>query len=181
MLAGEATRILESAELLVDARAVNAAVQRVAQEIAAKLGSANPLVLSVMSGAIVFTGQLLPLLDFPLDVDYVHLTRYGDATVGGRIEWKRFPAEKMAGRTVLIVDDILDEGHTMLEIRRRVLEAGASRFYSAVFADKALGRDKPIAADFVGITLPNRYVFGFGLDVKGAWRNLPAVYAMKQG
>ncbi|MDB5812609.1 MAG: phosphoribosyltransferase [Betaproteobacteria bacterium] len=178
--AGEARRIFKSAELLVTADDVNDAVHRVAAEISATLATANPLILSVMSGAIVFTGQLLPLLQFPLDLDYVHLTRYGDATVGGRIEWKRFPDEKMAGRTVLIVDDILDEGHTMIEIRRRVLESGAHKFYSAVFADKALGRKKPINADFVGVTLPDRYVFGFGLDIKGAWRNLPAVYAMKQ-
>jgi hypoxanthine phosphoribosyltransferase len=132
-----------------------------------------------MTGAVVFTGQLLPLLEFPLELDYVHLTRYGESTIGGKIEWKQFPESKIRGRTVLIVDDILDEGHTLAEIRRRVLAAGASGFYSAVFADKQLGKPKPIAADFVGVTLPDRYVFGYGMDVKGAWRNLPAVYAMK--
>jgi len=176
----EAREILRAADLLCPADEVAGAVRRVAREISAALATANPLVLSVMSGAVVFTGQLLPLLEFPLDLDYVHLTRYGDATVGGRIEWKMFPAAKIAGRVVLIVDDILDEGHTLSEIRRRVIEAGAGKFYAAVFADKDIGRAKPIAADFVGITLPNRYVFGFGMDVKGAWRNLPAVYAMKQ-
>jgi hypoxanthine phosphoribosyltransferase len=178
--AGEAQQILHAAELLCPADAVTRAVRRVAAEITAALEAANPLVLSVMSGAVVFTGQLLPLLGFPLDVDYVHLTRYGAATVGGRIEWKMFPAAKITGRVVLIIDDILDEGHTLAEIRRRVLEAGATRFYAAVFADKAIGKVKPIAADFIGITVPNRYVFGFGMDVKGAWRNLPAVYAVKQ-
>ena len=166
--------------MLCSADAVAQAVRRVGGEISAALAGSNPLVLSVMSGAIVFAGHLLPLLEFPLDVDYVHLTRYGDATVGGRIDWKMFPADKIAGRVVLIVDDILDEGHTLVEIRRRVLDAGASRFYAAVFADKKIGTDKPIAADFVGITLPNRYVFGYGMDVKGAWRNLPAVYALKE-
>jgi hypoxanthine phosphoribosyltransferase len=178
--AAEAQEILKAADLLCPAGAVTHAVQRVAAEINASLATANPLVLSVMSGAVVFTGQLLPLLDFPLEVDYLHLTRYGDATVGGRIEWKMFPEAKIAGRVVLIIDDILDEGHTLAEIRRRVVEAGATEFYAAVFADKAIGRNKPIAADFVGITLPDRYVFGFGMDVKGAWRNLPAVYALKE-
>ena len=180
VVAAEAQEILQAAELLCPADAVTRAVRRVAAEITAALSAANPLVLSVMSGAVVFTGHLLPLLEFPLDVDCIHLTRYGDATVGGRVEWKMFPAAKIAGRVVLIIDDILDEGHTLAEIRRRVLEAGASKFYAAVFADKAIGKVKPITADFVGITLPNRYVFGFGMDVKGAWRNLPAVYAMKQ-
>jgi len=180
LAAAEALGILKTADLVCAADAVTQAVERVAAEICAALATANPLVLCVMSGAVVFTGQLLPLLGFPLDLDYVHVTRYGDATTGGRIEWKMFPGARVAGRVVLVVDDILDEGHTLVEIKRRVLEAGASRFHAAVFADKDIGRAKPIAADFTGVTLPNRYVFGFGMDVKGAWRNLPAVYAMKQ-
>lgn len=176
----QAWEVLKSAEQVCSAAAVNAAVQNVAADITRVLAGDNPLVLCVMDGAVVFSGQLLPLLKFPLDFDYLHLTRYGDATTGGSIEWKAFPQAPMAGRTVLVVDDILDEGHTMVEIRARLLAAGAGRFYCAVFADKEIGRTKPIAADFVGIRLPNRYVFGFGMDVKGAWRNLPAIYAVKQ-
>ncbi len=181
MLAAEAQHILKSAELVCPADAVSRAVRRVAAEISTALAASNPLVLSVMSGAVVFTGQLLPLLAFPLDLDYVHVTRYGNATTGGSVEWKSFPHESMVGRTVLVIDDILDMGLTLVEIRRRVLAAGAAKFYAAVFADKAIGAPKPIAADFVGISLPNRYVFGYGMDVKGAWRNLPAVYALKTG
>ena len=180
MLAADAQNLLKSADLVCSAERVTRAVHRVAAEVTRALESAHPLVLTVMSGAVVFTGQLLPLLEFPLDLDYIHVTRYGDAVSGGRIEWKMFPDAKIAGRVVLIIDDILDEGHTLVEIRRRVLAAGASGFYAAVFADKDIGRNKPIAADFVGVTLPNRFVFGYGMDVKGAWRNLPAVYAMKQ-
>jgi hypoxanthine phosphoribosyltransferase len=180
MLAAAAQEVLRSADLVCSAEAVTRAVHRVAAEVTRALGATQPLVLTVMSGAVVFTGQLLPLLNFPLDLDYIHVTRYGDAVSGGRLEWKMFPEAKIAGRVVLVIDDILDEGHTLVEIRRQVLAAGASGFYAAVFADKDIGRTKPIAADFVGITLPNRFVFGFGMDVKGAWRNLPAVYAMKQ-
>ena len=180
LAAADAQDILKSAELLCPAAMVTQAVERVAAEIRGELAAAQPLVLCVMTGAVVFAGQLLPLLQFPLDLNYIHLTRYGDATRGGRIEWKVFPGEKMAGRVVLVIDDILDEGYTLVEVRRRVLESGASRFLAAVFADKDIGRPKPVAADFVGVTLPNRYVFGFGMDVRGAWRNLPAVYALKQ-
>jgi hypoxanthine phosphoribosyltransferase len=90
------------------------------------------------------------------------------------------PKENVAGRVVLVLDDILDEGHTLAAIRDKVLGLGAKSFHSAVFADKVLGREKPIKADFVGISLPNRYVFGFGMDVRGAWRNLPAIYALKE-
>jgi hypoxanthine phosphoribosyltransferase len=176
----EAWQVLRSAEQVCSAATVAQAVKRIAAEITRALADDYPLVLSVMGGAVVFTGQLLPLLRFPLDYDYLHLTRYGNATTGGRIEWKVFPLEAVAGRVVLVVDDILDEGYTMAEIRARVLAAGARRCYCAVFADKDIGRPKPIAADFAGLRLPNRYVFGFGMDVKGAWRNLPEIYALKE-
>ena len=175
----QAWEILESAEQVCSAATIARAVQRIAADITRVLADDNPLVLSVMGGAVVFTGHLLPLLKFPLSFDYMHLTRYRNAMSGGRIEWKVFPLEAVAGRVVLVVDDILDEGDTMLEIRTRVLAAGARRCYCAVFADKDIGKPKPIGADFVGVQIPNRYVFGFGMDVKGAWRNLPEIYAMK--
>jgi len=176
----QAWEILGSAEPVCSAATVTQAVTRIAAEITQALADEYPLVLSVMGGAVVFTGQLLPLLRFPLDYDYLHLTRYGNATTGGSIAWKVFPLEAVAGRVVLVIDDILDEGYTMAAIHARVLAAGAQRCYCAVLADKDIGKPKPIAADFVGVRLPNRYVFGFGMDVKGAWRNLPAIYAVKQ-
>jgi hypoxanthine phosphoribosyltransferase len=175
----EARRILDEADLICPAEESALAVRRVADEIAARLAAANPLVLAVMGGAVVFTGQLLPQLCFPLDFDYLHVTRYGDVTRGGKLQWLVEPRSAVAGRTVLVLDDILDEGVTLAAISQRLLEQGASEVLCAVFADKNLGRAKPIAADFVGVHLPNRYVFGYGMDVKGAWRNLPAVYAVK--
>jgi hypoxanthine phosphoribosyltransferase len=134
----------------------------------------------VMGGGVVFTGQLLPLLHFPLEFDYIHVTRYRGTMQGGTIEWKVEPRRPLDGRVVLVLDDILDEGHTLAAIRERLLQQGAAAFYSAVLADKDIGRAKPIHADFVGVTVPNRYVFGFGMDVEGAWRNLPAIYAVKE-
>jgi hypoxanthine phosphoribosyltransferase len=175
----EAQQVFDEADLLCSAEESTLAVRRVAAEITARLATANPLVLAVMGGAVVFTGQLLPQLVFPLDFDYLHVTRYGDVTRGGQLAWIVEPRAAVAGRIVLVVDDILDEGVTLAEIARRLLAQGASEVLSAVFADKNLGRRKPIAADFVGVHLPNRYVFGYGMDVKGAWRNLPAVYAVK--
>ena len=171
--------ILKQAELLYTHEQVQAALHKVAQQINAALADAHPLVLSVMGGAVVFSGQLLPLLDFPLDFDYVHVSRYGNARQGGAMHWKVKPRENVRGRVVLGLDDILDEGGTLDELRKRVMELGASKFYSAVLADKQHGRKKPIHADFVGIELPNRFVFGYGMDIEGAWRNLPAIYAVK--
>lgn len=170
---------LENADLVCDADAVNAAVRRVAGEISKQIHDTVPLVLSVMGGGVVFTGQLLPMLRFPLDFDYVHVTRYRGATEGGAIEWVVKPRSNVAGRTVLVIDDILDEGHTLAEIRNWLLDNGAKAVHTAVFADKELPIKKPLKADFVGISVPNRYVFGFGMDVHDAWRNLPAIYALK--
>lgn len=175
----EARTILQDAEMIRSADEVQAAVQRVADGINATLADQHPLVLSVMGGAVVFTGQLLPMLDFPLDFDYLHVSRYGNGQQGGVLHWKVAPRENVKGKVVLVVDDILDEGETLHAIKQRVLELGASQFYSAVFADKANGKGKPIQADFVGMELPNRFVFGYGMDIHGAWRNLPAIYAVK--
>lgn len=178
---GQARDILQQAELIVKASDVEAAVVRVAQKINAALGDANPLVLSVMGGAVVFTGQLLPQLNFPLDFDYIHVSRYGAGNQGGKLHWKVEPRENVQGRIVLVVDDILDEGETLAAVRQRVLDLGASGFYCAVFADKLNGKRKPVIADFVGLELPDRFVFGYGMDIHGAWRNLPAIYATREG
>ena len=175
-----AWQVFETAELIHSAAAVDAAIERVAAEITAKLQDQFPLVLSVMGGAVVFTGRILPLLSFPLDFDYIHASRYGAATSGGAVDWKVEPKGNVAGRVVLVLDDILDIGDTMLAIRERVLDLGARAFFSAVLTDKKKTAAKPIRADFVGLDLPDRYVFGCGMDAHGIWRNLPAIYALRQ-
>jgi len=175
----KARRLLETADLVIPAVAVSEAVARLAREITAQLADAFPLVLCVMRGSVIFAGQLLLQLRFPLEFDYLDVTRYGTATQGGEIAWKVTPGRGVAGRVVLVLDDILDEGRTLASIRDKVLSAGASRFYSVVLAEKDIGKPKSIGADFVGVHVPDRYVFGFGMDVHGAWRNLPEIYALK--
>ena len=175
----EAMRLLREAELLCPPEQVEREVERMAAEITRTLGGEFPVVLSVMGGAAVFTGRLLPRLAFPLEFGAIEVTRYNNDIQGREISWRLAPRDNVRGRTVLVVDDILDEGITLAAIRQKLLEMGAKRFYSAVFADKDLGREKPVKADFVGCVVPNRYVFGFGMDAYGLWRNLPAVYALK--
>lgn len=174
-----AWRFLEQSELVASADEVQGALRRVAEEIAARLGGDYPLVLAVMGGAVVFAGQLLPLLRFPLDFDYIHVSRYGKETRGAAIDWRVAPPAGVSGRTVLVVDDILDGGQTMAAIRDRLLGLGAKAFHCAVLVDKVLGREKPIHADFVGLRIPDRFVFGCGMDAKGFWRNLPEIRAMR--
>ena len=175
----EAQQALANSEVIYSEQQVQAAVTRIATEITAALAEEHPLVLSVMGGAVIFTGQLLPLLNFPLDFDYVHVSRYGNKLQGGELKWKVAPHENVRGRIVLVVDDILDEGETLHAVKQRVMELGATRFYSAIFADKLNGKAKPIKADFVGLQVPDRFVFGYGMDIHGAWRNLPAIHATK--
>ncbi len=175
----DAQRLLDEADLLCPAEDVNRAVARMAGEISAKLKEEFPVVLSVMGGAAVFTGRLLPLLGFPLEFGAIEVTRYNNETQGREVSWRLPPRDNVRDRTVLVVDDILDEGITLAAIRAKLAEMGAERVFSAVFADKDIGRAKPAHADFVGVTVPNRYVFGFGMDAYGLWRNLPAIYALK--
>lgn len=174
----EARALLASADPVCGAEEVRAAVERLAAEITAALRDEFPVVLAVMGGAAVFTGQLLPLLAFPLEFGAIEVTRYGNTTTGREIGWRLEPKEDVRGRTVLVIDDILDEGVTLAAVRAKLLALGAKRVLAAVFADKDLGREKPVAADFVGVRVPDRYVFGFGMDAYGLWRNLPAIYAL---
>lgn len=171
---------LQNSEIIFTEQQVQAAVKHVAGQINSALADSHPLVLSVMGGAVVFTGQLLPMLNFPLDFDYVHVSRYGNKQQAGELKWKVAPQENVRGRVVMVVDDILDEGETLHAVRQRVMELGAAKFYSAIFADKLNGKKKPIHADFVGLQVPDRFVFGYGMDIHGAWRNLPAIYATKE-
>ena len=181
MLSAQAAReALKNSEIIFSEQQVQAAVVRMANEINHAMAEMHPLVLSVMGGAVVFTGQLLPLLTFPLDFDYVHVSRYGNKQQGGELKWKVAPQENVRGRVVMVVDDILDEGETLYAVKQRVMELGAKNFYSAIFADKANGKVKPIRADYVGLQVPDRFVFGYGMDIHGAWRNLPAIYATKE-
>ena len=177
----ESWDFLGHSDLVSSAAEVEAAIGRVAAEIQAQFLDRYPLVLVVMGGAVVFAGQLLPRLRLPLDLDYIHATRYGAATSGGGIDWRVAPPRGVRGRAVLVLDDILDGGQTMRAIRDRLLELGALSFHCAVLVEKILQKEKPIAADFVGLRIPDRFVFGCGMDAKGFWRNLPEIRAMRQG
>jgi hypoxanthine phosphoribosyltransferase len=177
-----ARALIEHAELITSPEQVQAAVRNVADQLNQRFGNpdeqAFPLVLGVMGGAVVFTGNVLPQLGFPLEFDYIHVTRYGDEDQGGQVVWKVIPRQSVAGKTIIVLDDILDEGETLAHVKQRLLDMGAKEVIIAVFADKDLGRAKPVQADIVGVTIPNRFVVGFGMDVYGYWRNLPGLWAV---
>ncbi len=178
-LSQEIRLVAEEAECLHDLNAVRKTIERLGQEITATLKEENPLVLSVLNGGVFFTSELLLHLPFPLELDSIKAGRYQGATQGGSMQWQVEPTISVQGRTILVLDDILDEGITLAEIHRYLENKGAQRIVSAVLVDKDLGRTKPYRADHVGLVTENRYLFGFGLDYKGYLRNWPGIFACR--
>lgn len=171
-------QLLDQAQLIHSTESVEQAIVALGKKVTGILADTCPVVICVMSGGLVFAGQLLTQLNFALELDYVHASRYQNKTVGKTLTWQALPKLDLSNRTVLLVDDILDEGITLLAIKEKCLELGAKRVLCAVLVEKKLDHAKPIAADFVGLEVPDRYVFGYGMDAYGWWRNLPAIYAL---
>jgi len=172
-------RVYEEADCLYSREQVEAAIMAMAKTISDDLAGKNPLVLAVMSGAMIPAGMLLSYLDFPLQVDYIHASRYRGATAGGELDWRVPPRFPLDGRCVLVIDDILDEGLTLQAILDSCCEQGASEVHSAVLVKKLHARNVGIEADYVGLEVEDRYVFGFGMDYKEYLRNAPGIYAVK--
>ncbi|MCX7946348.1 MAG: hypoxanthine-guanine phosphoribosyltransferase [Hydrogenophilus sp.] len=177
----ELWQILRDADCLADHAMVQAAIDRIAHRITADYVDRYPLIYIVLTGGVVFAGQLLPRLYFPLEIAYLHATRYRGTTTGGQIYWQVEPTPSPQGRHVLVLDDILDEGHTLVAVRERLLAEGAATVALAVLCDKDHTRKAipGLKADYTGLTLPDRYLFGYGLDYRGHWRNAPGIYAVR--
>ncbi len=172
---------LKNAELLFSAEEVEAAIKAMAIAISNNLKESNPLVLPIMIGGLVLAGRLLPQLNFPLQIDYIHATRYRGETSGSELNWLKKPEKSLQDKTILLIDDILDEGITLAAIIEYCYQAGAEQVLTAVLAEKILDKDKPIKnADFTGLTVPNRYVFGYGMDYHEYHRNVAGIYALKE-
>ena len=175
--AQEAWQVLRNADCLYTAEEVETALESIASKITQTLADKDPVVVCIMRGAIVPMGKLLPKLQFPLQIDYVHVTRYRDKLQGGHLDWLAGPYVDVRDRTVLLVDDILDEGATLAAIEKRFRDDGAAAVYKAVLIVKDRSRAHAITVDFAGLDVPDRYVFGYGMDYKGYLRNAPGIYA----
>lgn len=174
----QASEVLAQAVCLHDEDQVNDALDRMAREITQVMEKRNPLVLCVMTGGIIPAGHLLTRLHFPLQIDYIHATRYGGNTTGGQLTWLARPKSSLKDRVVLIIDDIHDEGATLAAIVDYCQQDGAQQVYSAVLVNKVHNRKVGKPADFVGLDVADHYVFGCGMDYKTYHRNLLAIYAV---
>jgi hypoxanthine phosphoribosyltransferase len=177
----EIKRAYTEADCLATQETVNAALDRMAKEITARLQDANPLIYTVMNGGLVVAGQLIARLNFPLETAYLHATRYGHAMNGNLLDWRVRPTQDLKDRTVLVIDDILDEGHTLMAICENLREEGAREVLTAVLVHKQHARKASpgMRADITGLDIEDRFLFGCGMDYKGYWRNAPGIYALK--
>lgn len=179
--AEQAQTVYAQAKMLYSEEQVNHALDRMGAEISAELAMRDPIVICVMTGGLIPMGHLLTRLNFPLHIDYLHASRYRGTTSGGELHWTVRPSLSLAGRTLLVVDDILDEGLTLAAILDYLKEQGAAAVYSAVLVEKIHDRRTPgVSADFIGVEVEDRYVFGCGMDYHGYHRNLPGIYAVRE-
>lgn len=176
----ELLSVRDNAELICSANELEKAIENIASEITSDFYDKNPLLLCVLTGGLHFTALLTRHLDFPWELDYLNASRYGQDTVGSDITWYTKPKGSLANRHVILLDDIFDEGLTLEALNHYCLTERAASVNSAVMTNKNHQR-KPAGykPNYQGINLPDRYVFGCGLDYKGYWRGLPDIYALK--
>jgi hypoxanthine phosphoribosyltransferase len=174
--------VLEAAECLYSQSEINEALDRMASEITQQLKDTNPLILCVMSGAMVPAGHLVTRLHFPLEIGYLHVTRYRGTNRGGDLHWLVEPRQELKDRTVLVVDDIMDGGLTLSAIMDYCKQASCKNVYTAVMVSKKRKREAGVnfEPNFVGVETEDRYLFGFGLDYNEYLRNVPGIYAVKE-
>ena len=179
MQAEDARQVLQEADCLYTQSEVEQQLDRMADEITARHADSNPIFLCVMTGAVVPAGHLLTRLNFPLELDYIHATRYAGATTGGEVAWETEATISFQDRDIIVFDDILDEGVTLAAIVDYCRSQGARNVFTAVWIEKRHDRKQGIQADYVGLEIVDRYVFGYGIDYHGYLRNVPGIYAVK--
>lgn len=171
--------VRDNADLLMTEAEINLAIDKVAAEVEAALTNEVPIILCVMKGGLMFTSALMQRITAPMVLDYIHVDRYRNKTKGSSIHWHKEPDTSLADRTVIIVDDILDEGYTLQELIAYCEAKGAKKVLSAVLLKKNLSSTPTnVTPDFIGLEVTDRYVFGWGMDYKGYLRNLSSIYAI---
>lgn len=172
-------KILDEADCLVDEAKLNEALDKMATQITADLADKLPLVLCVMNGGLIPTAALIERLNFPLELDYIHATRYGMETEGASLNWLSYPQTSLKNRHILVIDDIFDQGHTLQAIAKWLDDQETSGVYTATVINKLHDRKTDMTPDYIGTDVADRFLFGYGMDYKGFFRNLKGIYAIK--
>jgi hypoxanthine phosphoribosyltransferase len=173
--------ILENSRVLFSRDEVNAAVEKMADEINAHYGNEPVIMISVLTGAIIPAAWLVTKMKMPVQMDFVHATRYRGGLYGAELEYRVPPRLDLEGKNILIVDDIFDEGNTLAAIKGSVekRKAGTVKMASLVRKDHDRGLPRDYV-DFVGMDVPDVYVFGCGMDAYEEWRHLDEIWVLEQ-
>jgi hypoxanthine phosphoribosyltransferase len=179
-MSNELALALQNSELLFDEEDIDDAVEGIAARIRTDFETGErPVYLTLMHGGMLFASNLALSLGIDLEFDYLHATRYRGAITGSGLAWLHRPATSLQGRRVLIADDILDEGHTLKAVRDWCEDQGAAEVKIAVLCVKIHDRRvEGIDADYIALEVPDRYVYGYGMDYHEQGRNLPGIYAL---
>ncbi|MCF6160608.1 MAG: hypothetical protein LKG79_07080 [Furfurilactobacillus sp.] len=149
-------------------------VSAVAKQISEKNKATNPLLIGVMKGAAQWTIAVSQRLSIPSDLDFVSVTSYTGEQQSEPVMLQE-PTISITGRHIILLDEIIDTGNTLFFLKRWLLAQGAKSVEIAVMADKPMTRVAPVHIDYLGLTVPNVWLVGFGMDLNGAYRNLPAI------
>jgi hypoxanthine phosphoribosyltransferase len=172
-------KLPENCRLVFSNQQILEAMDRLAARLDERLAGTSPVALCVMQGGLIFAGHIIPRLNCMLEIDYVHATRYNNETRGSELKWLAHPASSLQDRVVLILDDILDEGHTLHALIEFCKQQGASDVVSAVLLNK--NHDRGVEhrlTEYIALDVDDHYVFGFGMDYNGQYRQLDSIYAL---
>jgi len=173
--------ILSRSQLVYTHEEIVSAIDLLARKLNRQFKNKKALILPVLTGAIPFVGMLLPRLSFTIEVNYFHVSRYQNNVGTNQIKITHQPSpESVLNQEVLVVDDILDEGITLKLINEQLITMKPKSITNVVLFEKQLDIKKEISAHYVGLYVPDAYVFGFGLDFNGAGRNIPDLYSFNE-
>jgi hypoxanthine phosphoribosyltransferase len=175
----EAIKVHAQADCIVTGDKIRTAINTMAIAISDEMSTEMPLVVCVLNGGLIPMAQLLLQLRFPLETDYLHATRYGKKTVGTHLSWQARPTRELTNRTILVVDDIFDEGYTLEAICSYLQDSSTKRIYSAALLNKLHDRKVTYRPDFIGLNVEDRFLYGFGMDYQGYFRNIDGIFAVK--
>lgn len=176
----QADNVVEQADVLLDEAAVKHCWEQLAEQITHDLYDRDPVILCVMMGGLYATTEITKRLRFPFELDYLQASRYRGETRGGELVWKVSPSLQLQDRHVLVIDDILDEGHTLANILSCLQQQQPASLATAVLVDKQHDRRQSgIAADYVGVQVEDRYLIGCGMDYRNYYRQLPYIAALR--
>ena len=150
-------------------------VKSLAQEVEADFRGRETVVVSLLSGTVMFLADLIRHLNLPLRLDFIGVSSYGAGTESGELVFTKELRIDVRGRDVLLVDDILDTGKTLSRVLPKLKALKPRRIKTCVLLDKAERRVEKVQADYVGFEVPDFFVVGYGLDFAERYRNLPFV------